>query len=99
MKISSTRTGGIAAPATDKSWGPVETTELGDNGIKMEGLVESVGFFDLADSTVGDDEFVITIEVVDGDRNHKVSYSEPGRDVPADLEKLQKLIEEVAPSS
>jgi hypothetical protein len=98
MKISSDRSGGQGP--TNMHWGPVDTTEAGDKGREMEGLVESVGFFDLKDFPIaGGDEQNYTIQVVDGDRSNKVTYSSPGKDVPAELKELQSLIEEVAPSS
>jgi hypothetical protein len=100
MKISSTMSGTIVGPAGDKRWGPVDTTELGDKGKEMETLVESVGFFELSDFPIsGNDVPNFTIEVVDGDRHHRVTYSDPGADVPPGLKELQALIEEVAPSS
>ena len=94
MEITVKRTGGFGAPSTDESWGPVDTAQAGDVGQQLEGLVNQVGFFDLNAEYPpgGPDQFDYAVEVVDGDRQHTVSYAELNEDVPNEIKEITKLV-------
>lgn len=97
MQITVKRTGGVGAPATDATWGPIDTDQAGDLGSRLRQLVDALDFFNLKDIPEGgvrDDQYY-TVEVVDGDRNHQVSYGAVGsHDVPAELKEIVRLAEE-----
>lgn len=101
MEITVNKSGGALAPATDESWGPVDTEKAGDGGEQLASLVESVGFFGLPSSypPAGPDRFSYTIEVVDGERQHTVSYSEDNDDVPSELQEIAELMSQQAGDS
>lgn len=96
MEITVVRSGGVAAPATDETWGPVETERAGEVGQELESLVASVGFFELPSSypPKGADQCNYTIQVADGDRQVSVTYSDDSDQVPAELEQITALVRE-----
>lgn len=96
MEITVTKSGGVLAPATDETWGPVDTVQAGDGGERLKGLVESVGFFELPSNypTKGPDQFEYTIEVTDGGKSYSVSYSDDSDGVPSELKEIAGLMEQ-----
>jgi Emfourin len=95
MEVTVNKTGGIAAPATDEQWGPIDTTAAGDSGSRLEQLIGSVGFFELKSDYPpnGPDQFAYAIQVSDGDRKHSVSYSDDSDDVPPELRQITGLMQ------
>jgi Emfourin len=96
MQITVFKSGGIGAPATDETWGPLDTGQAGEVGQQLEGLVASIGFFDLPSDypPKGPDRFNYTVDVEDGDRQARVTYSEDSDQVPAGLAQITALVRE-----
>lgn len=80
MEVTVDRTGGLAG--VRERLGPVDTSQLnaGGLGAQIEAKVSEIGFFDLPEQLTGgehaSDTFKYKVTVVDGDRNHSVSYDE-----------------------
>lgn len=98
MEITVKKSGGALSPATDETWGPVETKQAGDVGEQLEGLVKSADFFELPSDypPQGPDRFSYKIAVTDGEKHHAVSYSEGSDGVPPDLKRITELMKQQA---
>lgn len=99
MKVEARQGGGIAGHALNQVAGPVDTAEAGDAGSSIEALAEEVGFLDLPDEfpDVRDiaDAMWHSLEAEEGDRKHKVTWSDRA-EPPDELAEMTRLVVDAA---
>ena len=99
MKVEARQGGGFAGPVLNQVAGPLDTTGAGEDGVRIEALVEEVGFFGLPDEfpDVRDRPEAMwhALEVDDGERNRKVSWSDRA-EPPEKLVEVFRLVVDAA---
>jgi hypothetical protein len=99
MKVEARQGGGIAGPALNQVAGPLDTAGVGEDGSRIEALVEEVGFFDLPNEfpEVRDmsDPMWHSLEVDDHERNRKVGWSDRA-EPPEQLGEVFRLVVDAA---